>query len=395
MEMGEKDLNRRGFLERMGTITAGVVAAQFLPEGGSARKAFAAVPDVRFGYLLSDHHAPLMVLANNWELFQQKYNIYLKPVVEQKLYDFFYDGAKVARIQLISASLGNDIEKLAAQGSMDVAIIGTRGILLCVDRGVETRLISPLQTAGCLFVLKKDLPLNNWEEFVRSVKGSNKMFRVGMPSADNVAAIIFKTALEAEGITYAEDATQKKGDVLFVSMKGHANIVACLTNDITDGIIGAEPFCSLTVNKGAGKIILNLQDAPPKGKWLGHTCCSVMGSDAFLSRDRELSVQMMELLTLGVKETNADGTMCAKTCASWLGVEEDVERAALRNLSFMASPTEQWIGSVRGYAETIDELKMFNGKLKGKREKDVDDLVFDFGYLREAEKKLVQKKFVV
>jgi len=248
MKIGERELSRRTFIERMGMLTAGVALTHFSPVGSSVGKAFAGIPDVRFGYLLSDHHAPLMVLANNWELFQQKYNIYMKPITENKLYDFIYDGVKVARIQLISASLGNDIEKLAAQGSIDVAIIGTRGIMLCIDRGANTRLISPLQNAGCLFVLKKDLPMNNWGDFVREVKGTNRMFRVGMPSADNVAAIIFKSALEYEGVTYADDATQKKGDVLFVSMKGHGNIVASLTNDITDGIIGAEPFCSLTSN---------------------------------------------------------------------------------------------------------------------------------------------------
>ena len=393
-EMGERKLTRRVFLQQVGMFSAAAVATQLIPAGGMARKAFAGIPDIRFGYLLSDHHAPFLVLARNWELFQQRYNIYMKPVVEEKLYDFVYDGATVARIQLIPAKLGNDIEKIAAQGDIDVAIIGTRGIMLCIDSGVGTRLVSPLQTAGCLFVVRKDLPMAGWGDFVRATKGAGKGFRIGMPSASNVAAIIFKSALESEGISYTEDATQKKADVLFVSMKGHGNIVACLTNDIADGIIGAEPFCSLTINKGAGKFIINLQDAPPNNKWRGHTCCSVMGMDDFMTRDRELAVQLMELIVLGVEVTNADKTMCAKTCASWLGVEEAVEQSALQNLNFTTVPSSQWVESVHVYAETIDELKMFKGKLAGKRNKELDDLVFDFRSLDEAKKRLAQKKYI-
>lgn len=387
-------MTRRVFLQQMGIFSAAAAATQLFPAGSTVRKAFAGIPNIRFGYLLSDHHAPFLVLARNWELFQQKYNIYMKPVVEDKLYDFVYDGATVARVQLIPAKLGQDIEKIAAQGDIDVAIIGTRGIMLCIDRGVGTRLVSPLQTAGCLFVVNKDLPMAGWGDFVRETKGTGRAFRIGMPSASNVAAIIFKSALEYEGISYTEDATQKKADVLFVSMKGHGNIVACLTNNIADGIIGAEPFCSLAINKGAGKFILNLQDAPPNNKWLGHTCCSVMGMDDFMTRDHELSVQLMELIVLGVEATNADKTMCAKACASWLGVEEAVEQSALKNLNFTTTPSSQWVESVHIYAETIDGLKMFTGKLAGKRNKEVDDLVFDFRTLNEAKKRLAQKKYI-
>jgi NitT/TauT family transport system substrate-binding protein len=385
----KKGLSRRNFIK--GAV-AGVALAGLAP--AVARKANAETPSIKLAFILSDHHAPLMVLARNWELFQQKYNICLKPVTEDKLYDFMYEGSRIARVQIIPTAKGPDIERLVAQGSVDVGISGTQAIILSVDRGIDTRIVSPLQTAGNMFVLKRDLGMNTWDEFVRQTKGGGKQFKIGTPGPDTVAAIIFRSALENQGITSSEDATNKNADVLFMNMKGHGNLVAALSNGITEGIIGAQPFPAVTVKNGTGTIILNLQDVPPAGKWKGHACCSVGATGDFIARDRDLVVKTMELIALGVGEANADRAMTARTCSSWLGVEEDVEQSALTTHNYTIIPSERWIESVYTYVETMDEMKLFNGKLVGKRSKELDPLVFDFRYMEEARKNLKQKKFI-
>jgi len=390
MNKEQKDLTRRDFLKMGGTLAAGTALVGLAP-GLIARKAYARVPDVNFAYILSDHHAPLMVLCKEWELFQERYKIYLKPVTEYKLYDFFYEGSKIARVKLIPTKKGPDLEKLVAQGSVDIGISGTQAIIMSIDRDVKTKLISPLQTAGNVFVLKKDLPVNNWIEFVKYIKATKKQFRIGTPGPDTVATIIFRSALDYEGISYTEDATNKNADILFVNMKGHGALVTAIENKITDGIIGAQPFPSVTIKMGTGKLILNLEDVPPNRRWYGHACCSLEATEKFMKEDRDLMVILMELLILGVDTANKDKEMTAKACSSWLGVEEPVEKIAMSTLTYTMTVTPQWRESVYTYAEVMDRMSFFNNKLRGKRGKELDSIIFDFQYIDMAKKMVMQK----
>ena len=394
MKKQDNNLTRRDFIKKGSTLAAGITLAGLTP-GIIATKAYANVPNINFAYILSDHHAPLMVLAKEWEFFQQNYKTYIKPVHEHKLYDFYYDGSKIARVKLIPTKKGPDLEKLVAQGSVDMGISGTQAILMSIDKGVKTKIISPLQTAGNVFVLKKDLPMNNWRDFVNTIKGSKSRFKIGMPGPSTVATIIFRSTLDHEGITYTEDAADKNADILFINMKGHGNLISALANNITEGIIGAQPFPSVTINRGLGKLILNLQDVPPGKKWNGHACCSLEATEKFIKRDKDLLVKMMELIVLGVNLSNQDKDMTARACSSWLGVKEAVEKVAMLTLTYTTTPTQQWGDSVYTYVETMDKMKIINKKLQGKRGKELYPIIFDFQHTDAAKKALKQKKYIV
>lgn len=387
-------LTRRDFLKKAGRMTAGTALVGLAPSL-IARKAYAGVPDVNFAYILSDHHAPLMVLSKEWELFQERYKIYLKPVTEYKLYDFFYDGSKIARVKLIPAKTGPDLEKLVAQGSVDMGISGTQAVMMSIDRGIKTKIISPLQTAGSVFVLKKELPMDYWDDFVKGIRGSERRFKIGMPGPETIATIIFRSALDHEGISYTEDITDKNADILFINMKGHGGLVSALENRITEGIIGAQPFPSVTINRGLGKLILNLQDVPPNRRWYGHACCSLFATEEFAKRDRDLLIKMMELIMLGVNAANQDKEMTARACSSWLGVEEAVEKIAMQTLTYTTTPTSQWRESAYTFMEIMDKMNMVSEKLRGKRGKELDPIVFDFQYIDAAKEALRRKKYIV
>jgi NitT/TauT family transport system substrate-binding protein len=393
MNKQEKDLTRRDFLKMGGTLAAGTALVGLAP-GLIARKAYARVPDVNFAYILSDHHAPLMVLCKEWELFQERYKIYLKPVTEYKLYDFFYEGSKIARVKLIPTKTGPDLEKLVAQGSVDMGISGTQAVMMSIDRGIKTKIISPLQTAGNVFVLKKELPMDHWDDFVKGIKGSKRQFKIGMPGPGTIATIIFRSALDHEGISYTEDVTNKNADILFINMKGHGALVSALENRITEGIIGAQPFPSVTIKMGVGKLILNLQDVPPNRRWYGHACCVLEATEEFVKRDRDLLVKMMELIVLGVNAANQDKEMTARACSSWLGVEEAVEKIAMQTLTYTTTPTSQWRESAYTFMEIMDKMNMVSEKLRGKRGKELDPIVFDFQYIDAAKEALRRKKYM-
>lgn len=395
MQKKNHSTTRRDFLKKAGKGIAATALAGLSPAIFHIKKAFAGVTTINFAYILSDHHAPLMVIAKNFELFQEKFNMGLKPVTEGQFYDFYHDGNKIAQVKMIPTKKGPDVEKLVAQGSVDMAISGTQAILMSVDKGVDTQIVSPLQTAGNVFVLNKNLPMETWKDFIKNIKGSQQQFKIGMPGPHTVAAIIFRSALDHEGVSYTEDVTDKKADVLFINMKGHGNLVAALINDITQGIIGAQPFPSVTIDRGVGKLILNLQDSPPNNCWQGHACCSLEATGQFLKQEPDLSAKVMELFAAGVMLTNQDKNLAAESASSWLGINKSVETIAMESLNYSTVPTDQWRNSVYTYVQIMDKMGMFTGKLKGKRNAEIDPDVFDFTYMDLAKSNLKTKGIVV
>ena len=384
-------ITRREFLGKTAAASAGAVIAGAAPSIFFGRKAFAATPAVNFGYILSDHHAPLMVAAKNWEYFRDNGGIYLKPVSEGKIYELFKGDNKIARVNLIPTKKGPDLEKLVAQGSVDMAISGTQSIMLAIDKGVDTKIISPLQAAGNVFVVNKSLPITTWTEFVTYVKNTKEPLKIGMPGPHTVAAIIFRSALDYEGITYTEDSTDKTKEVLFINMKGHGNLVTALVNNLTQAIIGAQPFPAITIDRGVGRLVLNLQDVPPDQKWHGHACCSLEATGPFLSKNPDLALDMMELMVLATETSAKQHDMTSQACAEWLGVKKEVEDMAGKTLVYTTTPSEPWKRSVSIYAETMDGMGMFNGKLKGKKGEELDSAVLDFELLNTAKADLKKK----
>jgi NitT/TauT family transport system substrate-binding protein len=365
MKLHHISATRREFLKTagkgiaLGAITGSTSLMQ------PVRKAFAGPPVVKFAYILSDHHAPLMVAAKNASLFKEKFNTYMQPVAEGKVYDFFHEGKKAARIQLIATKKGPDVEKLIAQGSVDMAISGTQAILLSIDRAVETRIVSPVQTEGNVFVLHKRLGIQTWNDFVRSVKGRGRRFSIGIPGPHTVAAIIFRSALDHEGVSYSEDAADESADIFFINMKGHGNLVTALSNDLSQGIIGAEPFPSVTIHRGFGQLIVNLADLPPEGLWNSHACCSLEATTQFMNGSPELFGKMMDLMILSIHQTRNDPALTAASCARWLGVSPDVEKIAMQTLSYTSTPNSAWKQSISIYGQTMDKMGLFNGRLSG------------------------------
>lgn len=353
------------------------------------------VPAINFGYILSDHHSPLLVAATEWKLFKDKYNLYLQPVREKDLYDFYVDGKKLAQVKLVATKQGPDLQTLMAQGSVDMGITGTQALILSVDKGLNARLISPLQTEGNNFVIKKELPVNNWGEFVKWVKGQHRQVRIGIPGVDTIASIVFRSGLQEEGITFTEDPSNKMADIVLVDMKGHGNLLSSLINGIVDGFIGAEPFPASAVKAGVAKLIFGLQEMPPQGRWQNHACCSVVATDAVTQKNHELVVNLEELMILATKYASENIQSTAKVSAAWLGVDEQVEELALRSVHFTTQPSQEWIKSVYMFTRVMkQDLGKIEGQLKSKKNEELDKSLFNFEIYEKAIRDLKDKKFI-
>jgi NitT/TauT family transport system substrate-binding protein len=110
-----------------------------------------------------------------------------------------------------------------------------------------------------------------------------------------------------------------------------------------------------------------------------------------LRQEPQLAAQLMELLALSVMLTNQDKDLAAQACSEWLGVSRSVETVAMESLNYTTEPSAQWKKSVYTYAETMDQMGMFTGNLKGVRDAGIDPIAFDFKLMEQAKANLRSK----
>jgi len=166
------------------------------------------VPTLKVAYLPTDHHAALFVAAKYPELFKNKYNIYLKEITPKKQYELYENGKKIANVELIQVSEGGaKIMTLMAQNQVDVGFNGVPPAVFAIDKGTKAKIISALHGEGSAVVVRSDIPVNNWDEFVNWIKEQHKegkQVKIGHPLPVSIQYVMIKKALEAEGITYTE-----------------------------------------------------------------------------------------------------------------------------------------------------------------------------------------------
>jgi len=383
----DSPISRRKFLRQAGIAASAGLAAS-TPLLFSANRAFGGVPQINFAYILSDHHAPLMLLAGEWERFRESCGTYIKPVRSRTLYDMHVNGARVARIKLIPTKKGPDVQKLVANGDVDAGISGTQAILLSVDRGAGVKLISPLQKAGNVFVVQKDLPVQGFHDFLNLVRDTKQGMKVGMPGPHCVATIIFRSALDRAGVTYTESSADSGADVQLINMKGHSNLTTALSNGMAEAVIGAQPYPAIAVERGEGRMAANLQDLPATVDWRGHACCSLEATTEFLQREPDLARSLMEMMVRAARSTAERPDLAAKACSGWLGDSLAVEKRAMPTLAYGTEPTQGWRQSVRSFIQSMREMGMFKGTLSEDAGGDPESRVYDFTLVNDVREQL-------
>ena len=166
------------------------------------------VPTLRIAHLPSDHHAALSVAATYPELFKNKYGLYLKEIEPKKKYELYEQGRKIADIELILVSEGGaKIMTLMAQNQIDVGFNGVPPAVFSIDKGTKGKIVCALNSEGSAVVVRKDIPVNNWDEFITWIKEQHKegkVVKIGHPLPVSIQYVMIKSALGSENITYTE-----------------------------------------------------------------------------------------------------------------------------------------------------------------------------------------------
>ncbi len=348
------------------------------------------VPVLKVGYVGHDHQSALYVACLESQRTKTDCGVYLKEIEPKKHYELIKNNKKIADVELILCGGGSKMPTMMSQGTFEVGFGGVAAVAFFTDKGAPMKIISPLHTKGDMLVLQPDNPVNSWKEFVAWVKKEKKPVRIGFKNPVAVAKLIFERALEAEGLTYTSDKSDRKKDVLMVLLKGEKNLVPGLQNKIIDGYVSNNPWCAIAESKGIGKIVADLNDLPP-GIWKDHPCCCIAATDSAMVNKKEVIEEFLKLIILATQYANEDPEMHARDASKWIGTSLEVEKKSLPTSGFTTNPTEKWKQSMQVWIDEMTRLGKLKGKLKGKNGKEVENILYDFSLLNKAAKELKTK----
>ncbi|WP_456472611.1 ABC transporter substrate-binding protein, partial [Methanocaldococcus sp.] len=350
------------------------------------------VPTINVGYLPTDHQAALFVAAEYPDIFKQKYGLYLKEVENKKKYILYKGDKKIAEINLYLVTTGGaDIMRLMYQGRLDVGLLGVPPAIFYIDKSPQAKIIMNLHTDGSAVVVRKDIPVNNWKEFVNWIKEQNKegkIVKIGHPLPTSIQYVMIKDALKASGLTYTEKPGEK-ADVLLINCKGQKSMPQMLANKELDAVIAWEPMPEVLKYKGIGKPIVYSQDLPSStgGTWKNHPCCCVVASNKALDdKNKEMAiVEFCKLLMYATDEINKNKDLAAKASAKWLGVPLEVEKDSIKHITYDYNLYDIVPGVVK-FVKAMQAQGLIKNALKGANEDKIKSVVFDFKVYNEIAK---------
>ncbi|WP_423792571.1 ABC transporter substrate-binding protein [Methanocaldococcus indicus] len=363
-------------------LFVGLIILSFLA-GCTQQQEKSEVPTITVGYLPTDHQAALFVAADYPDLFKDKYGIYLKKVKDKEEYELYKGDKKIANIKLILIKQGGAaIMNLMNQKKVDVALLGVPPAIFYIDKGTNAKIVMNLHTDGSAVVVRKDIPVNNWEEFVNWIKEQHKegkQVKIGHPLPTSIQYVMIKDALKASGITYTENPQNKSAMVLLINCKGQGSMPQLLESKQLDAVIAWEPMPEILRVRGIGKPIVYSQDLPSTtGKtWKNHPCCCVCVSEDSLSKYHTAIITFCKLLKDATIEIQHNETLAIDASSRWLGTSKEIEKLSVPHITYDYR-LEPIVPKVIQFVEVMNEQGLMKGRLKDANPDKIKEIVFDW-----------------
>ncbi len=330
-------------------------------DSGSAARQSAARPQLRVGHVGHDHQLALYVAALKGERLSPA-GPFLREVQAREVYDLIQNGQAIARLRFVKVGGGAEMPAAMARGEIDIGLGGLMPVAKFADEGQPLRIIAPLQTDGDMLVMRSASPVNDWAGFVAAAKAATKPLKIGYKAPTAGAKMIFERALKAEDIPWSLDPADVSARVLLVNMGSEKSHLPLLESGAIDGFVMNQPAPAQAVHKGLGKIVADLCDMPPRGKWVQHPCCCIAATQQTLDQHPQQVKALLKVILLATQSINADSAGAIDCAVEWTKTEKPVEQASVPTVRYSAEPTEQWFSGVRTWAEMVKEIQFFKGK---------------------------------
>ncbi|MDK2928462.1 MAG: sulfonate transport system substrate-binding protein [Methanococcus sp.] len=340
------------------------------------------VADLKVAYLPSDHDAPLFVAAEYPDVFKDKYGVYLQEVENKKTYELYENDKLVANVEFIKVIEGGaKIMTLMAQGQVDVGLNGVPPAVFSIDQGTNAKIVSPVMAEGSAVVVRNDIPVETWDEFVVYIKEqaeSGVQVKIGHPLPTSIQYVMIKSALDAEEVTYTENPNDKDAMVQLINCKGQGTMPQLLSSNELDAVIAWEPTPEQLAVSGIGKSVIYSGELPPEGVWTNHPCCVFVASNDAVENKRESVKAFLKLMALANNEITANPKLAVNASAEWLGTDLEVEELSIPNIGFTNE-----IGSLEAigpeFVKVMDEQGAMTGQLAGLEDaEEINAILYDF-----------------
>ncbi len=373
---------RKGKLRLLLTV---VLAMSLLAAGcaGTANQSKAPnqdkeIPTLTVCYQFGNHHTPFVAAMYKGEDLKDL-GYHLKEVVPKEKFELFSGDEKIANLNIVVGKSGAEVAVLFAQKHIDVGLGSVTAMLSGIDRGTPIKILSPIQTEGIGVVFPKGSPVKDWDSFVKYTNESSTPVKIGYHSPTSAPKMVLESSLHEAGFKITEDANDSSADILLVDLKEMANLVPALSSKQVEGWVGPAPYPAVAVEQGIGQIIFEVRDLPPAGKWHDTPCCVVAAREQVIS-DYENEVRVLvELIGKYGEWCNNNMDEAAKITSEWMGLSEKAARESV--ITYTTNPSETWKNGIGVYIATLNRMGKYEGELKDKELKDVEDLLFDFRFV--------------
>jgi NitT/TauT family transport system substrate-binding protein len=314
----------------------------------------------------------------------------VKVVEDRKLYELAENGRKIADVEIVKVGGGSKMPTALTQDVIDVGFGGVAPVLACVDSGAPVRLIAPLHYKGDMFVVKPDFEAKTWGEFVAIAKAAKEPLRIGYKSPTACAKVIFEEALKHEGIKFGGDPSAEGLQVHMVNVKGGGKLNVSLSGGLIDGYAGNNPFPSVAVEQGLGRIICDLEDLPP-GTFRDHPCCCIAANTSVSEGKSEAVAALLALFVKATETINSEPDKAVAAAVRWIGTSEAVEQMSIPTSGYSMDVSERWTATMGQWITAMDGLEVFRDKLKGQSPEAAAKIAYDFSLLDKARQRLAGK----
>lgn len=333
------------------------------------------LPNVRLAYIFTSHHTPLIVALARGEAFEDS-GIYLKTVIPREKYLLVAEGKPMAHVDIIVNKSGSETATFFAMNRLDLGLASVTAIMAGIDQGTAIKVLSPMQSDGMALVFPKQSTVDSWDAFLEHVRGSRQPVSIGYHSPTSGPKILLEGALKEAGIRVTSNPNDHRAQVVLVDLKSTSNLGPALISGQVDGWVGPSPFPEVAVTAGTGRIVLDLRDLPPHGRWEDFPCCVIAGRDAFIREHPQVARAVLDLIhhaTHWVKENREEADALT---SRWIGIP--LEAARLSQMTFSGTPSANWLRGTGIYLDILNQMNQFSGSLKGMSQDEVKPLLFDF-----------------
>lgn len=358
-------------------ITLGLVGCKTnTSSSGDATKT--KLPSLKMAWDFDLHSGAFLVAFSEGEEFKDS-GYYLKTLVDKEQFELYKGDTPIALINTVVTKGSSESAIMMGQGQLDCCINSSTGMMGGRDQGTDIKALCPVHADGIGLVLSPEVDFYGWEAVENYIKNAEEPVKIGYHSPTAAPRIILEAALMESGFKITENPENMDADVLLVDLKGVKNLFSSISSGAVDGWVCASHYPELAENQGVGKIVLDLRDLPPEGKWHDFPCCIFAATSDIIEAYPEVMDAMVDLLTYSTNWCQENKEESSAILAQAIGIPEEVTKAT--SLVFTTNPSETWINGIGLYVELLNKIGIFEGDMKGVPFDQVQKDFFDFQFL--------------